>query len=438
MIDIEDQLRSAFDLRAQATTLTHPPMDDAHTTVPRRRRTVLLVTSLGAIIATVVGLVVLTTRSVDPKGASIVASPTTVTTPATVPASAPTSTSVPLAPVVGRGWRALPSAPLSDRDDPAVAWTGDQLLVWGGGTINSAPADDGAAYDPVSDSWTILPAGPLAARHDPVSAWTGTEMIAWGGTDATGVPLGDGAAYNPTTDLWRTVATAPLDGATATFASTVWTGSELIIWGGDNADGQPRSAGAAYNPTTDSWRTLAGSPLQARHEAATVWTGTEMVLWGGSPSPGPGFAPFSDGAAYNPTSDTWRLIAASPLAGRIAPAVWTGSEMIVAAGRTKDGDGPFAFADGAAYDPARDSWRKIADGPAHPGFKAAWSGTALLASAKGHLFSYDLAANTWTAVGDAGFFPGEGRALWTGHELLLVGTSFRDTVPIGIVAAYTP
>jgi N-acetylneuraminic acid mutarotase len=403
VIDIEQRLRGALELRAQTTTLTHPRLGEVRGAAPRLRRPGLLLVSLAAIIATVIGLAMVTTRSADPQG-----------------------------------WRTLPVPPLAARDDAAAVWTGHQLLVWGGGTYNAPPASDGAAYDPASHSWTMLPTAPLVARHDPVSAWTGTEMIVWGGTDATGAALDDGAAYNRTTNTWRSVAAAPLDAATATFVSAVWTGSELIIWGGDSADGQPRSSGAAYSPSTDSWRAVAASPLEARHEAATVWTGTEMVVWGGSPDSGRGLAPFADGAAYNPTTDTWRMIAAAPLEGRIAPAVWTGARMIVVAGRNKDADGMFAFGDGAAYDPANDSWRTIADGPGHPGLTTAWTGSALIGLAKGHLFTYDPLTNTWMAPDSAGSFLGQGRILWTGEELLLVGITYNGIVPMEVVAAYTP
>ena len=183
---------------------------------------------------------------------------------------------------------------------------------------------------------------------------------------------------------------------------------------------------------------MATSPLLARHEAATVWTGSEMVLWGGAPAEGePGYAPFADGAAYNPSADTWRTIGTSPLAGRIAPAIWTGTEMLIVAGRNHDSNGMFAFGDGAAYDPATDSWRKVADGPAHPGFVATWTGEAMILLAKGGLFQYEPSTDKWT-IPDVNQFPGQGRFLWTGRELMLFGTTFSRTESSAVLAAVTP
>ena len=37
----------------------------------------------------------------------------------------------------------------------------------------------------------------------------------------------------------------------------------------------------AIAPSEGGWRLLAPSPLAARTNAATVWTGDEMIVWGG-------------------------------------------------------------------------------------------------------------------------------------------------------------
>ncbi len=136
-------------------------------------------------------------------------------------------------------------------------------------------------------------------------------------------------------------------------------------------------------------------------------------------------------------TDTWRTLAASPLDGRIAPAVWTGTDMLVVAGRNSDRDGMFAFGDGAAYDPATDRWHKVADGPAHPGFQATWTGEAMILFAKGRLFRYDPATDAWTDP-DVNQFSGQGRLLWTGRELILSGTTFNGTDVSAGLAAIAP
>ena len=68
--------------------------------------------------------------------------------------------------------------------------------------------------------------------------------------------------------------------------TTVWTGSQMIIWGGYNSSGCHGSActltGGRYNPSTNSWAptSTTGAP-EAREDQTAIWTGTEMIVWGG-------------------------------------------------------------------------------------------------------------------------------------------------------------
>ena len=62
--------------------------------------------------------------------------------------------------------------------------------------------------------------------------------------------------------------------------TAVWTGSEMIVWGGFN--GVRLNIGDSYNPITNSWTgtTVTNAPA-ARHYHTAVWTGNEMIVWGG-------------------------------------------------------------------------------------------------------------------------------------------------------------
>jgi hypothetical protein len=57
-----------------------------------------------------------------------------------------------------------------------------------------------AASPRATNTWTALPASPLRGRADPVAVWTGRQMIVWGGQTNTTPPnaLTDGAVYTPT------------------------------------------------------------------------------------------------------------------------------------------------------------------------------------------------------------------------------------------------
>ena len=67
-------------------------------------------------------------------------------------------------------------------------------------------------------------------------------MIVWGGGDTT-----EGGRYNPSTDTWMFTSTtnAPTGRRDNT---AVWTGSEMIVWGGQGVPEGYLNTGGKYNP----------------------------------------------------------------------------------------------------------------------------------------------------------------------------------------------
>src|SRR2546423_3496556 len=65
------------------------------------------------------------------------------------------------------------------------------------------------------------------------------------------------------------------------FHTAVWTGSEMIVWGGSNLSGF-LNTGGRYSPATDSWVATSTADTPAARETATAgWTRSEMIVWGG-------------------------------------------------------------------------------------------------------------------------------------------------------------
>lgn len=164
---------------------------------------------------------------------------------------------------------------------------------------------DGARYNPFTDTWTPMAASPLSGRLDERAVWSDREVIIWGGTqrfEGLG-QLGDGAAYDPVSDSWRVLSPAPLTGRYGHGA--VWTGRQMIVWGGsdeitgDNLPGLLQD-GASYDPASNAWTPLPPSPLAARYGQVAVWTGEELIVWGGCCKSVFGADGFRDGAAYRP------------------------------------------------------------------------------------------------------------------------------------------
>jgi hypothetical protein len=237
-------------------------------------------------------------------------------------------------------------------------------------------------------------------------------------------------------------------------AATVWTGHEMIVWGGvTSGPGSALSnAGTAYDPRANTWRVLPSSPLLPRQDAAAVWTGKTMFVWGGASSVQGQAA--GDGALYDPRSDVWRALPNSPLSPRgSAQAVWTGKEVVVIGGFARDANGsPVAATDAAAYDPVRSAWHRLRPMPLRRDHPVAfvvplWIGNRLLvwqywavygpdrnafgAVAAGiDLVSYSPSTNRWRRV------PSSKRApvtlyqgVWTGREVLVPSSSQWDPNP---------
>ena len=332
-------------------------------------------------------------------------SPTTSTTSSTTTTSA----------IQGSGpWSVAADHPVVGRTFPVVVWTGSEVVVWGGEKPSEgAWHADGAAFDPATGTWRELADSPLAPRSEHVAVWTGEEVIiCCGRIEGTGTSAG---AYDPEADQWREISAPPIGPA---FAEAVWTGDEMLVFGGVGIGGDPNLTGAAaYNPDTDTWRRLADlpyglertadavygdgvvfawpsgfgspppepAPLSYHIESDTwtplpplppemtpvtpslVWTGDELIAWGLSPG-------FDDaqglGMAFRPDTGEWKMLPQAPLQptdwweGTEASqaAAWTGAEVIVWTGYVgTDGNDPWTRV--VAFDPSEDSWRELEPAP---------------------------------------------------------------------------
>ena len=69
------------------------------------------------------------------------------------------------------------------------------MIVWGGQGVSVL--NDGGSYDPAANSWTAVTTnGAPAARYFHTAVWTGSEMIVWGGINGANL-WNDGGRYDP-------------------------------------------------------------------------------------------------------------------------------------------------------------------------------------------------------------------------------------------------
>jgi N-acetylneuraminic acid mutarotase len=272
--------------------------------------------------------------------------------------------------------------------------------------------------------WTATSnANAPADRFNHTAVWTGTEMIVWGGTRDGLFNLNTGGRYRPSTDTWTDTsnAGAPFgrSGHTA-----VWTGTEMIIWGG-NAD----NTGGRYNPVTDSWTTTSTANAPAgRNSHTAVWTGSQMIVWGGVNFIG---LTFNTGGKYNPSTNTWTptSTANAPATRTGHTAVWTGSEMIIWGGWNGLSS---LFNSGGKYNPVTNSWTdtSLSNSPSgRYGHTAVWTGSEMIIWGGGYSgyfntgAQYDPRADTWmgTSTTNAPSARTGHTAVWSGGNMFVWG-----------------
>lgn len=239
------------------------------------------------------------------------------------------------------------------RGEHTTVWTNEKMLVWGGyDFVANVYLKDGKIYDPISDTWGTIPLSPLLERSLHIAQWTGTDMLIWRGLSED-YTFGDGPKFNLQTNAWTTISAVNAPTSRFNFTS-VWTGTEMIIFGGRLAGIIHRTDNKKYNPLTDTWTNIStvNAPT-ARINHTAIWIGTKMIIYGGKLVDG---TITNTGAVYDPVADVWTNIttAGAPPNGMSEhTAVWTGSKMIVFGGRKNPTGIENNF---YLYDPASNTW----------------------------------------------------------------------------------
>ena len=118
---------------------------------------------------------------------------------------------------IGASVEPIDGAQLESREFHAQAWTGEELIVWGGRTPEARTHhSDGAVFHPADGTWRSMDDSVLSARSHHASVWTGDALFVWGGYAVASGPAdersdfsAEGALYHPDDDEWAALPDAP-------------------------------------------------------------------------------------------------------------------------------------------------------------------------------------------------------------------------------------
>ncbi|MDQ1702396.1 MAG: hypothetical protein QOF57_1648 [Frankiaceae bacterium] len=354
----------------------------------------------------------------------------------------------------------MPAAPIEARSGAAFAWSGREVLIWGG--ANDSEYGDGAAYSTAGNSWRRIAASPLGPRMAVASVWTGSAWFLWGGQ--SGVPtLSDGALYDPAADTWTPLPASPLGARGGAVA--VWNGKDVMVIGGWK-DGRASIAavdGAAYDPQTRSWRSLPpapGVPVHTLLDVQAVAAGTDVYVWAQWANTVPVSANSTETSVgvtalrFDSSAWQWSVVGADEQRRGVRSPTWTGRELILPAAQDwrGGGSGP-APHDLIGRRRALDSpvWIPMAHGPVDDCSPVtAWTGAALVAApvacttgnftsgesgAPGDAAVWDPQSNAWLSLRKAPKAGGD-VVVWAGDRLIDWGGTYRaggGTDEVGMV-----
>lgn len=158
------------------------------------------------------------------------------------------------------------------------------------------------AYNPATDTWSTKSNQGFTARNDLTGAVLNGIVYAIGGV-VGGNPVSTVEAYTPASDTWSTKAPMP----TARGYPTIAVVSGIIYaiggYGGSSVSKVSLSMVEAYDPTTDTWSTIASMPTARYSLAATEENGVVYAI-GGQSIPD---SPLATVEAYTPPAATATL-----------------------------------------------------------------------------------------------------------------------------------
>jgi non-specific serine/threonine protein kinase len=333
-------------------------------------------------------------------------------------------------PASGR-WTELEAMP-KPAGGVGVAYAAGRIVVVGGEGTTSA-SDDVQGYDIGRRTWSELPALSVA-RHGIAVAVIKDSLYAIGGATDPGhvgpttrsevLDLSGRAAAAPVTvnAEWHRVSAAP---SRVEYAASAEVGGRIWLFGGIGADEAPTAQIAAFDRVLNTWTPGPKLPRPVHHATAVNYKGRPVVI--GGFLPGAALTSVASDRVYAMRGDTWVQLPPLKHARGAAAAAVVGDKIVVVGGQadgklvpeTEVFDGT-RWTDAAEMPTPREHLGAASDGR----YLYAVGGRQLSAAKNvGALERYDPASDSWSklaampkAAGSVGVTFAAGRVVAVGGE----------------------
>jgi N-acetylneuraminic acid mutarotase len=315
------------------------------------------------------------------------------------------------------------------------------LTACGGG----GGGDDGGSNPPPppppSPNWSDRAALPGGPRQEAPAVELNGEIYFIGGFDETRNGVADVEAYNPTTNTWRSVAALP---ALLHHVNAASAGGRIYVVGGlSNTSFDAVGLTYEYDPAANTWTPRTSMPAGTqRGAAATAAIDGRIYVAGGWRN-----GAVNDFSVYDPALDTWSPLQNMPTAREHFFAVASGTSFIAIGGRNAAG----LRAEVEIYDTQTSLWTERALMPTPRGGLSGGlvNGRVHVVGGEGNTSNangvfanhevYDPVANSWGLLGPMpNPVHGAGTVGFNGVVYVIGGGSRQGFAAVASVSAYTP
>ena len=277
----------------------------------------------------------------------------------------------------------------------------------------------------LGEEWEAVPAAPLSPRERAHLLWTGSELLVFGGSEEPCPPtadcvfgrpaLRDGASFHPVSGSWRSIADAPVP---IDQASAALVGRVVYMWvPGFASVPESRRAFLSYDIAADEWNELA-LPPRGRGAFRRLVAARDRVI---------AYLDSHEGVHKTDLpSGEWRVLPVSESIGT-GPWMWINDRAVYPAlggadgGRTNGWDRTYPY--GGILDPATGEWSELPPLPAEGlEFTAGVVGSSEAAIFAHDSWILDLETERWLRPPNLDGGSVEGRStVWAGDRAIAFG-----------------